>query len=167
MRTGKNFDFLEYFWSRVEIGAPNECWPFKHACSKSGYGQIGLRGMGTTAHRVAFEISSKRELRPDEQACHRCDNPPCCNPAHLFAGTRRENSADMVRKGRQSHKITYGGRKLTEVQVAEIREEVATLSRSNCWARPSRGLVYRRFAEKFGVTLQAVQQIVLGETWQA
>jgi hypothetical protein len=160
--------FLESFWSRVEIGAPDECWPWRGTHLKGGYGHMSLRGISTTAHRVAFEIANKRELLPDEQACHSCDNRPCCNPAHLFAGTIQENTADMMRKGRHAAGAvlaTYGNRKLTHEQVAEIRSTVAVLPRGHRWGPGAvRDSAYHQLAIKFGVSKRAVMKVVYGDT---
>ena len=59
------------------------------------------------------------------EICHRCDNPPCCNPNHLFAGTHDENMRDMVKKGRSQHGENHSSRKLNGHQVIEIRQMYA------------------------------------------
>jgi hypothetical protein len=65
-----------------------------------GYGHLYVDGKFVGAHRVALGLSRGRPLTPDEEALHSCDNPPCCNPGHLFEGTQRQNMDDMSRKGR-------------------------------------------------------------------
>lgn len=88
------------FWRKVRRLGADECWPWKGALGRGGRGVFYLRGRTTSAPRVVFEIVLGSPLPADVYACHRCDNPRCCNPAHLFAGTRSDNMLDMYAKGR-------------------------------------------------------------------
>lgn len=90
------------FWEHVEIGEPDECWPWKLGRSPKGYGntlyKVGGRNVAG-AHRIAW--SKTFGTIPDGlHVLHRCDNPPCCNPSHLWLGTNTENHADSKAKGR-------------------------------------------------------------------
>ena len=95
------------FWSKVLRGDPGECWPWTAGCYKNKYGKFKLvagqlemeRTNSRGAHRVAFRLTYGYW---PENAMHTCDNPPCCNPAHLQEGTQAENLEDMTRKGRRS-----------------------------------------------------------------
>ncbi len=92
------------FWRYVKRNGPDECWPWIGPIAKyrRGYGQFkrdGRRGKSENAHRLAWEYVNG-EPPSHLFVCHRCDNPPCCNPAHLFLGTPKENHDDMVMKGR-------------------------------------------------------------------
>ena len=82
-----------YWSSRVLIGAPDECWP---CGSSSHYGKAG----GTTAHRWTWMLLHG-EIPDGLLVCHTCDNPPCCNPGHLFLGTAKDNVRDAMNKGRR------------------------------------------------------------------
>jgi len=85
----------ERFWCGVKRGEPDECWPWTRSLSPKGYGRV----RGRNAHRVAYELTYG-PIPPGMFVCHTCDNPPCCNPAHLFLGTYLDNIADMVAKKR-------------------------------------------------------------------
>jgi hypothetical protein len=90
----------DLFWSWVDIGAADECWPWKLWVSNKGYGMFVSLGRTQTASRVAWFLSNG--INPDGVVCHSCDNPICCNPAHLFLGTQSDNIRDCVRKGRHN-----------------------------------------------------------------
>jgi hypothetical protein len=88
------------FWEKVQIGEPNECWPWTGGRSGDGYGVHRLRDyFRSSSHRIAYALANRAE--PAEMhVCHHCDNPLCCNPSHLFLGDAKANAQDKVRKGR-------------------------------------------------------------------
>lgn len=77
-----------------------DCWEFNGTLDPSGYGRIYTGGRYLAAHRVAWALTNGPIEDPTLCVCHRCDNPLCCNPAHLFLGTRLENNRDRHAKGR-------------------------------------------------------------------
>jgi hypothetical protein len=96
------------------------------ARNEKGYGKFGNgRKQHLYAHRTAYE-RTKGPLAPGMYACHRCDNPPCCNPAHLWEGTHADNTADAVAKGLMNRGEHNGSAKLTAAQVLAIRAQLAT-----------------------------------------
>lgn len=87
---------MDRFWSKVDRGEPSECWNWLGARSSNGYGNCRVAGKTVTASRVAAELSMGRP--PDGSVCHKCDNPLCCNPSHLFVSDVAGNLADMSLK---------------------------------------------------------------------
>ena len=87
------------FWSKVSIKSADECWEWKAGRLPFGYGQIFMHGKAQRAPRLALVLSGIT-VPKGAFVCHHCDNPPCCNPAHLFIGTNKDNALDMCAKGR-------------------------------------------------------------------
>ncbi len=134
------------------------CWLWSGGRNENGYGIIGLgrrsQGVGKT-HRVAWELYNGPI--PDGMCVlHKCDNPPCCNPAHLRLGTLKDNARDTVSKGRnwipnnRGENAKWG--KLTTEQARDIA---------------SRRLTSNAFAALYGVSRSAVFRIWEGKNWKA
>jgi hypothetical protein len=104
------------------------------------------------AHRVAWRLT--HALEPTGPVLHRCDNPPCCNPRHLYVGTPADNSADAVARQRTPRGDRTRRAKLTWNQAREVRL-LAVQGISNC-----------ELGRRFGVSETAIRFVIIGKTWR-
>lgn len=145
------------FWSKVDPTSPFlGCWSWAACVNPAGYGILRWQQRAQLAHRVAWSMLCG--TIPDGLCVlHRCDNPRCVNPAHLFLGTQAENVHDMDAKGRRVNRPVYGAShhnaKLTDAAVEQIR------------ARRAVGQKQAQIAEAFGVAQVTISRIVTGRGW--
>lgn len=136
------------FWSKVDKRGPDDCWPWAAARLPRGYGHFSLNGRAVGAHRVAYELSTG-SIPSGLFVLHSCDNPPCCNPAHLRVGTPADNMRDKVDRGR-ARTIP---RRLTDEQAREIRARAKTESQS-------------ALSREFGLGKASIRKIIRGRTYR-
>ncbi len=153
---GLTAEMIERFWSGADKGGPDECWEWRASKARNDYGQWCVKGKAQQAHRAAWELVNGA-IPKGYFVCHKCDNPPCVNPNHLFLGTPLDNMLDAQRKGRLVH---YEGEKhvnskLTVKQVLEIRH------------RWNEGIASQSaMARELGVSKSLVNQIVNRKWWK-
>lgn len=148
------------FWSKVAVAGPDDCWEWQRSLSTSGYGQfkVATNQSPSKAHRVAWMLTNGDA----GMLCvlHRCDNPPCCNPRHLFLGTAGDNVRDMVTKGRHAAggsnftALVAGVRRLTDGGIREARRA------------SSQGESCRSIARRLGVHHTTISRLVRGQHWR-
>ncbi|HZV74586.1 MAG TPA: HNH endonuclease [Conexibacter sp.] len=151
-----------WFWSKVDVAGPDECWRWTACCNPAGYGQGTRHRTIFRAHRASWEIHHG-PIPYGLNACHNCDNPPCVNPAHLFLGTQQDNVHDMLAKGRDRLHFresppageSNANAKLTADKVREIR----TLYAAGGWRHAD-------LAERFGISRALVSFITSGRAWR-
>lgn len=139
------------FWAKVAIGGPDDCWPFMGCRSTRGYGNIGFDSENYKSHRIAVYLTTGT-MPVCEAVRHSCDNPPCCNPAHLLEGTQKENSADCLARGRANSPV--GARN----SHAKLDEHAVRLIRADARACVT-------LASEFGVSKASIYKARLRQTW--
>lgn len=146
---------ISLFWSRVDSsGGPDACWPWIGPRYRSGYGHWRAGHKNYLPHRVAFFLEYGHW--PTPCGMHQCDFRPCCNPAHIVEGTHRQNSQDMVAKGRWNGDCgeSHYASKVTAEDVRAIRQRCAS------------GETIRSVAAAYGINGSTVSLIKLRQTWK-
>ncbi len=135
----------------------DSCWVWQGTITGQGYGQFYKKEIGLQlAHRVSYRFY-KGEIPKGINVLHKCDNPPCVNPSHLFLGTQRDNITDMIRKGRKGISRMFGQKNpksiFSEAQVNEMR------------LLYSQGHKISEIHKIFGGAYQSIWYIVKGKNW--
>jgi hypothetical protein len=147
----------ERFWNFVDKKSEDECWHWTGQILLNGYGRIsvGAKGLGNDlAHRVSWKLANKQEIPEKMVVMHKCDNPKCVNPSHLSIGTYKENTQDMIAKGRKRVVAPKGegnGKSLLN------EEQVRTIRASK--------LSHAALARELGVSPNCVRGVRIGRTW--
>ena len=140
---------------RRQIGAEDRrgCWPWLGTINNKGYGMVSLNGRGMAAHRAVYMVLTGKPIPRELDLCHRCDNPKCVNPDHMFFGTRTDNMRDASAKGRMARGMRHPHAILTDGQVKEIRERVRS------------GEVQRHIAASMGIDFRTLNAVATRKSW--
>lgn len=153
------------FLAKVDVRGPEDCWNWTASLSEKGYGQFGIRCSVFIASRVSMAIDGRDPLHL--QACHRCDNPACVNPKHLFAGTMADNMRDRDAKSRRvapngdGHYSRLNPSLLARgerIATAKLTADVIPLIRADC-------RLQREIANDYGVSVDLVYKIKRRMLW--
>ena len=137
------------FWRNVDVQGYDDCWPWLGDSRDGGYGVFFYHGRIWGSHELALSFSTGEIRHPSLDTCHECDNPSCCNPAHLRFDTRLSNVRDMDQRGRRKSTA----KKLTPADVETIR------------VRRANGARQKDLADQYGVTDGLISSIVRGLRW--
>jgi len=140
---------MKRFWDKVN--KTDDCWIWTAAIDDGGYGHFWLNNKIEKAHRVSWIIHNGPIQDDKLRVCHKCDNPPCVRPDHLFLGTDKDNSRDCIDKGRRLHLIGENATnvKLTDQEVEKIRNMYLT-----------KQYTQRELGSLFGVSQSQIYMIV-------
>lgn len=141
------------FYGYLSIDRKTGCHIWTAAQNGTGYGIFNFCGKPTLANRLAWEFAFGK-ISDGLCVLHKCDVRACCNPDHLFLGTRSENSRDMVLKNRSAKHEKHSQAKLSEYEVTTIRA-----------LHESGNMSQRSIARQFGVCHGTIQCVISGKTW--
>ncbi len=145
---------LEDVWKKIDKRTEDECWEWMGCKNWDGYGTIKINQILWGVHRLVYELtygSIPKELF----VCHKCNNPSCCNPKHLYVGTPKDNMDQRDREERQAMGEKNGRSKLTKQDVLEIRRLYSLENYSQ-----------RKLGEMFGICKTQISRIINRKNWR-
>lgn len=148
--------YLDSFYSKINIGSDDECWEWAAYTDNDGYGRFSYYHQGKEvckgAHRISYELR-KGPIPKGMCICHKCNNPSCCNPDHLYAGTQKDNWKDMVDSGTAT--LVKDPSKNPKAKLSW--EDVEQIRNSND--------TQVNLGKKYGVSQANISAILLNKSW--
>lgn len=145
-------DVPSRFWDKVAVGTPFECWPWRGSMDRDGYGRAKIAGKPLAASRAAYILATGKSI-DGLMVCHHCDNPSCCNPSHLYAGSKSDNERDKFKRGKTHRGEKNPAGKLSEDQVQNIRRLF------------DQGMTNVAIGKMMGVHHSTISKIRTGKSW--
>jgi len=147
-------NWRERLWRHISPEPMSGCWLWTASETQFGYGQINYKRRPERAYRLAW-LLYRGEIPRGALVCHKCDNPPCCNPDHLFLGTHQDNCDDRERKGRSRPPLgeRHAHARLTAADVLRIRALAGTRTLES-------------LAEEYGVWNSTIYRAQSGKIWK-
>ena len=148
-------ELIDRFNAKWKSDEATGCWVWFGATSGKGYGEIKIpkTRRQIPAHRLSYLIH-RGSIPSGKCVLHKCDNPPCCNPEHLFIGTKMDNSIDMAKKMRHVYGERQPNHKLTDKEVMDIHKLMKL------------GVKQKEIAALFNVGEMCISRIKRGERWR-
>lgn len=157
------------FLSKFHQGQNGECWQWTASRFPSGYGVFTIMSVALKAHRVAYAIHYGK-VPAGMCVCHRCDNPPCVNPTHLFLGTKSDNNKDRAAKGRSAR--LFGNKNILKARpeciVRGVNHRLAKLDDDkvrSIFRMHKQGISVPEMASLYGVDNSTVRAVIERKTW--
>ncbi len=154
---------IKNFFSKIDYpdNLINGCWTWTASTGLNGYGQFHVQRKHISAHRFSYVLFSGK-IPKGKILLHSCDQPSCVNPFHLKPGTHKDNTQDMLSKGRSNPAFgeNSGRAKLTDKQIQEIRAKYKP--GKNQWDKDSYPIV--KLAKEYGAGPATIHSIILGKT---
>jgi hypothetical protein len=155
----EHFDSVEErFWDKVDKQLESGCWEWQGALNGNGYGNLSVYGRCVLAHRFSYELKNGETKN---HILHKCHNPKCVNPQHLYEGDQRDNINDMIEANRGSNRNggnNYMGEKSNLSDLS--KENVIEIKR-----RYKNGEYPSSIVDDFDVTIKAIEKICYERTW--
>lgn len=157
--TMKHHKYLELlFWSRVKVSKKHLCWNWQASKDRRGYGRLSrggeLAGKTIKSHRMSWELLNGK-IPKNIHVLHRCNNPSCCNPFHLYIGTHKKNMSDALRDLRFKRGESRLDSKLTVKDVVEIRAKFIPFE-----------YTIRMLAVEYGLSISGIANVVYRTAWK-
>lgn len=147
---------IERFKTKLII-QPNGCWEYSGAKDADGYGMFWYDGKTKGAHQFSARYLGNLIINKGDQVCHSCDNPPCCNPSHLFVGSSQDNTADRHRKNRTAKGSKVGTSIYDEQIIKQVKDAYNTRNHY-------RGII-KDLAKEFNVSYGVVWYACRRNAW--